>query len=353
MQIFRAVPTGCGWRFGLLPLVFGVAVLSHAGSIIPYGVNNSGEVVGEFTGGSTPIAFMYNLAAPGSYTTYTNSGWTSSEFLGITDAGQITGNYTTTSGNFGFTLTSGTLTPFNVPGAVQSTEGNSSYILNGGGGTEVEGINNSGTIVGGWLKPSTGGVGFLYSNGAFTNTDIAYPSAVFTDVRAINDFGIAVGTAELDISNVYTQVPFLYDTNTGIFTTLSDPGVTNLHVEGISNSGEAVGFYNPSGALGQPGTAGFTYQDGFFAPFMVPGANVTEIFSISSNGDITGVYSCASDPSCESDPAFVAVPTQNGYAFTTLPNLTPEPGTFVLLGFGLVALCGIARRASFRVAGPR
>jgi hypothetical protein len=248
-------------------------------------------------------------------------------------------------GNFGFSLSSGAYTPISVPGALQSMEGNSSYLLNAGGGTQVEGINDNGVIVGGWLKPATGDVSFIYSGGVFTNTNIAYPSSVFTNLRAINDSGIAAGSAELVSGGVATFVDFLY--NTGTFTTISFPGATNTHIEGINDNGELVGFFNLSGGVGQAGTTGFTYQNGVFTTVMYPGSNVTELFGISNNGVVTGIYTCASGP-CASDPAFFATPTQSGFSFTTLANPTPEPGSLVLVGCGLVALFGVASKKRSR-----
>ena len=335
-------------RIGVLPLILGAATLLSASSIVPYGVNNSGVIVGEYFNGTAPVAVVYNpTTSTYSYPNVNLPGVTSSEFVGINDAGQISGSYTTTTGNFGFSLSSGTYTPISVPGAVQSTEGNSSYVLNAGGGTEVEGINNSGVIVGTWQPPSAAGMAFVYSGGAFTNTNIAYPGALFTSLRAINDSGIAAGGADFFSGGVATQVGFLYDTTTSTFTAISYQGAQNIHIEGINDSGEVVGFYNPSGGLGQPGTMGFTYQDGVFTNVMFPGADVTELFGISNNGEITGTYTCASGP-CASDPAFFATPSANGYSFTTLPNVTPEPGSSFLLGLGLVAFLTVAWRRGRR-----
>jgi hypothetical protein len=317
-------------RIGVLPLVLGAGTLLSASSITPYGVNNSGVIVGEYDGGPLPMAFMYNPVTM-TYSYFTPPSSTSGAFIGINDSGVISGSYTTSFGNFGVLLNSGAYTTISAPGAIQ----NGLYYLFSGSGTQVSGINDNGVIVG-----SEGDAGFVDSGGTFAN--ISYPGAVFTSPYGINDSGIVSGTAAFASNNVITHDGFLYNTSTNTFTAITYPGATNTIVQGINDSGEVVGFYTLAGQ-----TSGFTYLNGTYASLMYPGSNLTELFGISNNGILSGTYTCASGP-CASDPAFFAAPTPNGYSFTTLPNVTPEPGTSVLLGIGLVAFFTVALRRQGR-----
>jgi hypothetical protein len=308
-----------------------VSPVLFADSFTPYSVNDSGMIVGSYAatgcvGAQCYQAFTYNPSTT-AYTFVTPPGSTSSQFIGINDSGQIVGSYGNSSGNYGFLLSGGTYSGINPPGVRQVTP-SSPY---NGGGTSAIGISDNGEIVGEWTNSSGVIDGFTYSGGAFTNTSIS-DSAFATTLYGVNDSGLISGFTQ---SSNGSHTSFLYNGST--FTTISVPGASQTIVQGINDSGEAVGFYTLDGS-----TFGFTYLNDTYATVIYPGSSYTALFGISNDGELVGEYACASG-GCPftTDPAFYAIPTQNGYAFTTLA--TPEPGSLVLLGIGLVVLLGLAR----------
>jgi probable HAF family extracellular repeat protein len=120
----------------------------------------------DVTGGNGTKSYTY------SYTTIDFPGAYSTGAYGINNSGQIVGQYfdlhlmTTRS----FLDTAGSFTTIDFPGARQ---------------TQASGINNAGSIVGEYVDQ--GGVfhGFLYQAGSYTSLD--YPNATLTQANGIND----------------------------------------------------------------------------------------------------------------------------------------------------------------------
>jgi probable HAF family extracellular repeat protein len=308
-----------------------------ADTITPYAVNDSGLIVGQdYTTQGIYQAFVYNPATQ-AYTFLTPPGATNSNAVGINDSGQIVGGYGNTSGNYGYLYSGGIFTTLSVPGAFQYSP--STFF--DGGGTSAEGINNAGEIAGTWTNSSGYEQGFEYSGGTFTDTGIDEPGESYTALYGINDSGLISGNAFNFVHGVRSvNSAFLYNGST--FTPIAYPGATSTTVQGINDSGDAVGWYSLDGQ-----TSGFTYNDGTYTSIMYPGANSTNLFGISNNGEIVGEYTCTSGGCPFSDPAFYAIPTQNGYSFTTIDPPAPEPGTMLLVG-GVLAL-GATRRRIFNM----
>ena len=170
--------------------------IDHAGSFttltLPFsalatGINNAGEVVGSFGHSDfTTEAFLY---ANGSYSTFNAPGATSTNFYGISNSGQIVGEYFNNSGEHVFVLnpTSGILTPINVPCGTTS------------GGVGVTGINNGDEIVGN-CKVGNGvysgrefGFEYNYMSGQFTPIFFPLSYTKYSLVTGINDNGQVVG----------------------------------------------------------------------------------------------------------------------------------------------------------------
>ena len=147
----------------------------------PYGINNSGEVVGGWWD-SNKDEHGFTLIA-GAYTSFDYPGGSETAGFGINSAGDIVGGYNDASGvPHGFLLSGGAYTSFNFPGA---------------GETDPYGINDAGDIVGLYCTttecPSglAGAQGFLLSQGVFTT--IGMPGEVLTYAAGINNNGVVVG----------------------------------------------------------------------------------------------------------------------------------------------------------------
>jgi probable HAF family extracellular repeat protein len=232
-----------------------------AGFTIPKGINNQGQIVG--TG---YYSFLYT---DGSITTIeVPCAGCGTEANGINDRGQIVGysefiDSTGTSHFDGFLYTGGRFTTIDVPGAFE---------------TEAFGINNSGQIFGNF-KDSRGTHGFLYTGGRFTTIDV--PSASETTTNRINDRGQIVGNFK-DSRGTHG---FLY--TGGGFTTIDVPGASETEANDINNRGQIVGNFSDN-----TGAHGFVYTGGKFitidAPGGTPGSTVVNY--INNAGQIVGSF---------------------------------------------------------------
>lgn len=286
----------------------------------PFGVNDAGLISGTLTIGAQNQGYVFDTFTS-TYTIINIPGASSTQVIGINNSDQIVGDYVTSAGSFGFVLnrssflSSGAFTTINVSGA-------------GPSGTAALGINSFGDISGAWTNGSNVTKGFLYQNGSFINTAISN-SPSFTNLFGINDVGMASGyTAE----PVNVRQGFTYDIATGTFTPLTFPGSIRTIAQGINNAGEVVGIYT----LPDNSQWGFTYSlANGYQSFAFPGSTSTQLYGINNLGEVVGTYTCSSCPS--NDPAFFAVPTADGYAFTTMPSPTPEPASAILFASGLLA----------------
>jgi probable HAF family extracellular repeat protein len=144
---------------------------------VAFNINDSGEIIGIFQDTNTAIetGFIYNA---GSFTTLTYPGAEQIFPYGINDSGEIVGQIFAGSGaDRAFIYSDGVFSFLQVPvpGAI----------------TWARGINNLGQVTGYY---DVGGVrhGFIYSNGAYETID--YPSTDYTQPLGINDFGHIVGS---------------------------------------------------------------------------------------------------------------------------------------------------------------
>ena len=140
---------------------------------------------------------------------------------GFNNSGQIVGSFDDTRGTHGFVDMDGSLTTFDVPGAVRITV--------------VWGISDSGQIAGYFFDGFGVAHGFLDTSGNFTSIDV--PGARDSEALGINNSGQIVG-AFADAHGTHGFV------NTGgSFTTIDVPGADITQALGINDSGQIVGFF--------------------------------------------------------------------------------------------------------------
>jgi len=220
-------------------------------SAMALGINSAGDVVGTANGAAFILPFG------GSAVTLTTPANTTAAF-GINDMGNIVGQFTSAMGTMpGFFLANSSgsgLITINAP--------------SGPNAVNAQGINNNRLIVGFYVGTDGQDHGFmaLVSNavgGTLTGTAIADPTIppvmgepgatfVFSQILGINDHGIAVGYYG---DSTTSQHGFLYNTNTGQYTFIDDPaemfdnGVEVTQITGITNSGEITGFYSDANGV--------------------------------------------------------------------------------------------------------
>jgi probable HAF family extracellular repeat protein len=274
-----------------------------------YGINNNGQIVGDYVDASGHLhGFLFD-AGSGTYTTIddlstpfgsSTTNFTDTSLQAINDAGVIAGYLLArgTGSESGFTYSGGT---FMGGGGAQSVDGINNLnhfagwytdiftsghpsrgllatggpnsTLNNGGEialnvpssgvqqvqqTKAHGINNLDQIVGDWIGVDANvfGItshGFFYNNGTYPIFDA--PGAVNgTFAEGINDANLIVGyyVDGNTITHGYT-----FNQPTGQFTTLDFPGATQTFLTGINDAGQIVGYDND--ASGQ--THGFLYAE--------------------------------------------------------------------------------------------
>ena len=131
--------------------------------------------------GLITLSFMLGITRAVPATSYT---WTSFDYPGalftyahgVNNSGQIVGGYSDGSTDYGFSLNGGIFTSFNYPGAYY---------------TRANGVSNNGQIVGGYGDGS-GNHGFSRdSGGVFSSID--YPGSYYTWAHGVNNSGQIVG----------------------------------------------------------------------------------------------------------------------------------------------------------------
>ena len=192
------------------------------------GINSGGAIVGNDSfsqgfslsiGGSVPFRLIF----PGSDST---------SAYGINAAGTIVGWYENTATSperlsggpiaYGFSLSNGTYTSFNYPGAQY---------------TQAYGINDAGTIVGYY-----GSYGFSLTNGTYTTLN--YPTSFWTVASGINNTGTIVGYYD-DVSGIHG-----FFLKGGVYTALNYPGARGeTEAYGINDAGTIVGRYQDASGL--------------------------------------------------------------------------------------------------------
>jgi hypothetical protein len=274
------------------------------------------------------------LAAPATaggyiYTTISDplaTGGTS--VTGINNAGEVVGNYVDASGTHGFTELGGVYTTINDPsdpsytqvkgisdaGTLVGQVGLEGFIYSGGiftsiivsGETIPLGVNNSNTAVG--YSYSGGYSGFTYNSGTY----IVGPSGVIFD--GINNAGTIVGQ--------YNPGNQAFVDIGGVFTAFSDPSATGYTAAGgINSAGVIVGFYTVGA-----NQYGYVDNGGIFTTLQDPSATGgTAAYGINDAGVVAGTFQGR-----DGSEGFIA-------------TFVPEPATWALMLTGFAGLGAAAR----------
>lgn len=203
---------------------------------ILFDINDSKEAVGLYNGtDSFNQGFLFER--PNQFTPiYYSASASSTTPYGINNSGQIVGAWSGDGLQGGFSLVDGTYTELLYPNAEF---------------TYPNDVNSSGMIVGSWVSvcnPSCQYHGFTLTSavdGTYTSFD--FPGAIMTFANAINDSNQVVGWYEDDTGayhgwigvpskNQYTQVDY--------------PGASFTAVGGINNARHVVGWYVDTNDVG-------------------------------------------------------------------------------------------------------
>ena len=217
------------------------------------GINSAGNIVG---GNGVTAFYLPNGGTP---QTLNVPGGAINAF-GINDKGNIVGQFNTASGATpGFYLPSIGSSTFTE---IDAAAGSAADVVN------AQGVNDNGLVVGFYMGNDGQVHGFDANilnavNGFLTGTAIADPTIpavagepgatfVFSQILGINDQGIAVGYYG---DSTISQHGFLYNTKTGVYTFLDDPaeafsnGVEVTQITGINNAGDISGFYTDANGI--------------------------------------------------------------------------------------------------------
>jgi FG-GAP-like repeat len=259
---------------------------------IPQDINDGGDIVGYYVDQNGDRHGF--LKSGGSYVEVPIIGLPfESEFNGINDSGDIAGIVPGTSaqpGFFGSSVVTGflyqdnalSLHDFHVPASGRDE-------------THFEGINDDGAVVGYFTNPIVinpravqSYTGFIFQNGSFQTIGPANNTLPY----GVNDEGQVVGVflGVTGMNGIAARLPaagFLYDAETGSFSTFTAPSATRTFARDINDDGIIVGYYESNS-----GTHGFAYDThaNTWAPIDAPGAVATYINGINDLDQMVGYY---------------------------------------------------------------
>ena len=260
------------------------ATMTHA-----YGINDAGDIVGEYYDPSGPHGF---LRSGGKFTAINYPEARSTTAWGINSRGDISGLYNDGTKNHGFLLSGGVFTQVDCPGD---------------GVTVLRGINSAGDIAGAFTPTGKPVQAVVWSRGACTLSEYRpeVSRGTATAFFAINDAGVAAGRWG---TNGGSSHGLTY--SKGTFTRNDHGPGGNVTNWGINNAGDIAGIVND--AFG--GQHGFLLRNGRFTQFDIPGAIATQIRGMNNSGQVVGAYIISNTP-------FV----MHGFVARVTPDAPPPP----------------------------
>jgi len=244
-------------------------------STTPYGINNRGDIAGDYLDASNVRRgfvrlsnghFSAPIVEPNDTGNFTRG-------RGINIARTIDGDFFNVADNsyHGFILTGSTFTQFDIgPGL----------------STDLYGINDAGDFVGAYGSTVQPNQAFV--NIAGTTTVITIPGAYDAGASAINNLNQVAGT--YSTNSGLLQHGFFRASGGSLGFPIDFPGATITSLNGINDRGLMVGRYNFADAIDH----GFLLKSpNTFISFDYPGATGTSFNGINKNGLISGRYTDA------------------------------------------------------------
>jgi hypothetical protein len=246
-----------------------------------YAINNSGEIVGYYTGGGCSQSSCGFADAKNKFTTIECATENATDAFDISNKAEVVGAYAYINGVNGFIW-----------------EGNGScFSLNPDSSSLAEawGVNDSGDVVGFYLDSASNFLGFLYKNSNYTN--ISCPGWSSTRAFGINDAGVIVG----DVSNS-TSGPFsAFVYKSGKCTVFNfSKNTASTSARGINKKNQVSGWQTPTSGA----TTGFVKTGKKFATLSYPSSLGTLAYHLNDKGQVAGWY----EDSAGAFHGFVATP---------------------------------------------
>jgi uncharacterized membrane protein len=213
----------------------------------------------------------------------------------INDAGDVVGvHFGQSNTRLGFLRKKGVFTTIQVPGE---------------GLTTPNGLNNGGTVVGGFFLAGQNRIhGFIFKNGVYTK--VAIPGMRFVTFWDVNDAGDIVGEAFAEDTNEMSG--FIYRNGT-VIPLPAFPGADFSFYRGINNRGEVAGYAFTTSENYQFGKQdGFIIRDGQLKPFRILGSSVIVVNGINDKSEVTGAFA--------GNATDGEIPTQEGTSFIRRPR---------------------------------
>ncbi len=210
---------------------------------------------------------------------------TFNQLLAINNEGTIAGYFgsgATGHPNKGYTLSppygQGNYTNENFPTSAQ---------------TQVTGINNAGLTVGFWVDGVGDNLGFFDKNGSFTTAldpnapPLGGKTPVTEQFLGVNDLGKTAGFYNDAAGNSHG---FVYDINTGAFTSVNVASATSVTATDINDKGDISGFFTSgTGAMD-----GFVDNNGTITTLTGPsGAATVQALGLNDIGQVVGSFTDA------------------------------------------------------------
>src|SRR5215469_4005547 len=199
----------------------------------------------------TLLAFVFSASAQFTFTSIDYPGGTLTTARGINNHGEIVGSYSATPPRHALLIQGGQFIPID-PTSVLGTHYSEAYKGN-----------DRGDVVGQYIGDDGFRHGFLLRKGVLTTLD--FPGASDTYAFGINESGTVVGGWDILDSSGNAVIQHGFTWNRGNFTQVDFPGAGDTVVSGINARGDLVGGWDP----GQTATVGhgFVFSKGQYISF--------------------------------------------------------------------------------------